>query len=84
MPSAFCLLAERATNAPPRKENGFLPDLEAIPADVAKKAKILYLNYPNNPTGAVADKEFFQKAVEFAKTYDIIVCHDAAYTEIAS
>jgi LL-diaminopimelate aminotransferase len=65
------------------EENGFLPDLEAIPADVAKKAKILYLNYPNNPTGAVADKEFFQKAVEFAKTYDIIVCHDAAYTEIA-
>ena len=65
------------------EENGFLPDLEAIPADVAKKAKILYLNYPYNPTGAVADKEFFQKAVEFAKTYDIIVCHDAAYTEIA-
>lgn len=64
-------------------ENGFLPDLGAIPADVAKRAKILYLNYPNNPTGAVADLAFFQEVVEFAKENDIIVCHDAAYTEVA-
>lgn len=64
-------------------ENNFLPDLDAIPEDVAKKAKILYINYPNNPTGAVADLAFFEKVVAFAKKYDIIVCHDAAYTEVA-
>lgn len=64
-------------------ENGFLPDLSAIPTEVAKKAKLLYLNYPNNPTGAVADLDFFKEVVAFAKANDIIVCHDAAYTEIA-
>lgn len=64
-------------------ENGFLPDLSVIPTEVAKKAKLLYLNYPNNPTGAVADLDFFKEVVAFAKANDIIVCHDAAYTEIA-
>ncbi|MDI6829528.1 MAG: LL-diaminopimelate aminotransferase [Armatimonadota bacterium] len=63
-------------------ENGFLPDLSAIPSDVARKSKILYLNYPNNPTGAVATPEFFADVVRFAKEYDIIVCHDAAYSEV--
>lgn len=63
--------------------NGFLPDLSAIPTTVAKQAKLMFLNYPNNPTGALANKEFFAEVVEFAKTYDIVVCHDAAYTEIA-
>ncbi len=65
------------------EENGFLPDLSAIPVDIAKKAKIMFLNYPNNPTGAMATEEFFQDVVRFAKEYDIVVCHDAAYTEIA-
>ncbi|NTU77328.1 MAG: aminotransferase class I/II-fold pyridoxal phosphate-dependent enzyme, partial [Alphaproteobacteria bacterium] len=64
------------------RENKFLPDLNAIPADVARKAKVMFINYPNNPTGAVAGKEFFEKVVAFAKANDIIVCHDAAYTEM--
>ncbi|GAW93948.1 LL-diaminopimelate aminotransferase [Calderihabitans maritimus] len=67
---------------PLREENGFLPDLESIPSEVARKAKLMFLNYPNNPTGALADEEFFRQVVEFAKNYDLIVCHDAAYSEI--
>jgi LL-diaminopimelate aminotransferase len=63
-------------------ENGFLPDLTAIPSDVAKRAKLLFLNYPNNPTGAIATPEFFADVVAFAKEHDILVCHDAAYSEI--
>ncbi len=68
---------------PLNEENGFLPDLEAIPAEVAAKAKIMWLNYPNNPTSAVADIDYFTKVVEFARAHDIVVCHDAPYTEIA-
>ena len=64
------------------EENDFLPDLEAIPEDVAKRAKIIFINYPNNPTSAVASKDFFNQVVDFAKRYNVIVCHDAAYTEI--
>jgi len=67
---------------PLKAENGMLPDLNAIPDEVARRAKIMFINYPNNPTGAVADINFFSKVVEFAKNYDLIVCHDAAYTEI--
>jgi LL-diaminopimelate aminotransferase len=68
---------------PLREENSFLPDLEAIPADILKQAKLLWLNYPNNPTGAVADLDFFQRVVDLARQYEIAVCHDAAYTEVA-
>jgi LL-diaminopimelate aminotransferase len=68
---------------PLREENGFLPDLDGIPAKIAKKAKVLWINYPNNPTGAVAGIDFFEKVVAFAKKHDIAVCHDAPYTEIA-
>ena len=64
-------------------ENGFLPDLDAIPDEVAARAKIMFLNYPNNPTSAVADLEFFTQVVEFARERKIVVCHDAAYTEMA-
>jgi len=64
------------------EDNGFLPDFEAVPEEIARRAKLMFLNYPNNPTGAVADIEFFKKAVDFAKEYDIIICHDAAYSEI--
>jgi LL-diaminopimelate aminotransferase len=67
---------------PLREENGFLPDLASIPADVLKRAKMLYLNYPNNPTGAVATEAFFRLVVEFAKTNDILVVHDAAYAAL--
>ena len=68
---------------PLTEENNFLPDLNAIPAEVASKAKVLWLNYPNNPTAAVADLSFFERAVAFAKKYDLFLCHDAAYTEVA-
>ncbi|NLL20891.1 MAG: LL-diaminopimelate aminotransferase [Firmicutes bacterium] len=65
------------------KEKGFLPDLRSIPVEAASRAKLLFLNYPNNPTGAVATKEFFEEAVSFAREYNLIICHDAAYNEIA-
>ncbi len=64
------------------EKNGFLPDLDAIPADVASKAKILFINYPNNPTAAVADIAFYKKAVDFAKKYDILLASDLAYSEM--
>ncbi|MDP2661370.1 MAG: LL-diaminopimelate aminotransferase, partial [Dehalococcoidia bacterium] len=65
------------------EENGWLPDLDSIPPEVARKAKVMWLNYPNNPTSAVAPLDYFNKVVEFAKRYDIAVCHDAPYTEVA-
>ena len=65
------------------EENGWLPDLDAIPQDAARKAKVIWLNYPNNPTGAIADGDYFAKVVEFAKAYDIAVLHDASYSEVA-
>jgi LL-diaminopimelate aminotransferase len=68
---------------PLRKENGFLPDLSQIPKGVAEKAKLLFINYPNNPTSAIAEKSFFEEVVAFAKRHQIIVCHDAAYSEMA-
>ena len=64
-------------------KNNFLPDLDNIPGDVLEKTKVLWLNYPNNPTGAVADLKFFNKAVEFAKKHDICICHDGPYSEVA-
>ncbi len=67
---------------PLTEENGFLPDLDKIPQDIAEKAKLMFINYPNNPTGAVATMEFFDKVVAFAKKNNVIVCHDAAYTEV--
>ncbi|MCX7619047.1 LL-diaminopimelate aminotransferase [Tepidiforma sp.] len=66
-----------------RRENGWLPDLDAIPVDVARKAKVLWLNYPNNPTGAVAPLEFFEKAVAWAKKYDVAILHDNPYCDVA-
>ena len=63
-------------------ERGFLPDLEAIPTDIARRAKMLWLNYPNNPTSAMADLSFFEQAVAFARKNDILICHDAPYCEV--
>jgi LL-diaminopimelate aminotransferase len=81
--SVGTLFAEGTPHAVPlTRENGFLPDLEAIPEDVARRAKLLFINYPNNPTAAVADRSFFERVVEFARRHNVIVCHDAAYTEI--
>jgi LL-diaminopimelate aminotransferase len=65
------------------RSNNFLPDLRAIPADVLKKAKMLVINYPNNPTAAVAGRDFYAEVVEFALQHKLIVVSDAAYTEIA-
>ena len=61
-------------------ERGFLPDLGAIPPETARRAKMLWLNYPNNPTGAAASLDFFGEAVNFARRYDLLLCHDAAYS----
>jgi LL-diaminopimelate aminotransferase len=67
---------------PLRADREFLPDLDAVPADVLRRAKMLFLNYPNNPTAAVATREFFGRVVEFARSHGIIVCHDAMYSEL--
>ena len=67
---------------PLKKENGFLPDLNAIPSEIAKKAKIMFLNYPNNPTASVAEKDFIKEAIDFCVDYNIILAHDAAYSEL--
>jgi LL-diaminopimelate aminotransferase len=64
------------------KENGFVPDLDRIPSDIAKKAKLMFINYPNNPTAATCDRQFFRKVVDFAREYTIIVAHDAAYADV--
>jgi LL-diaminopimelate aminotransferase len=72
MPVYFPLLPAR----------GYLPDLADIPSETAKQAKLMWLNYPNNPTGAVATAAFFGEAVDFARQYNILLCHDAAYTQI--
>ena len=67
---------------PLRAENGFLPLLKEIPTDVARRAKLMFINYPNNPTGAMATDDFYHEVIAFAKEFDILVCHDAAYSEI--
>lgn len=66
---------------PLEKKNRFLPDFERIPGDVASRAKLLFLNYPNNPTAATADSAFFEKVVDFARRTGVVVCHDNAYSE---
>ncbi len=68
---------------PLTRENGFLPDLNAIPPQVARDAKAFFFNYPNNPTAAVADLDFFARVAAFCREYKIIAVHDAAYTELA-
>jgi LL-diaminopimelate aminotransferase len=68
---------------PINEANDYLPDLDSIPEDILKRARVLWLNYPNNPTGATTGLDFFDKAVKFAKAHNIIICHDAPYTEVA-
>ncbi len=67
---------------PLKKENNFFPDFDDIPGGIRNKAKLMFLNYPNNPTSAIATKEFFSEAVKFAEKYNIIIAHDAAYNEL--
>jgi len=77
------LMAGGETHAMPLlEENGFLPDLSAIPADVARRAKLLWLNYPNNPTGATAPLSFYADAVAFCREHNILLVNDAAYSEV--
>jgi len=65
------------------EENNFLPDLDVIPADILKRAKLLWISYPNNPTSAVADIDFFNRIVKFAQQHDLAICHDGPYSEVA-
>lgn len=76
----FC--GAEVVRVPLREENGFLPDLAAIPADAARRAKLFWVCYPNNPTGALATPEFFAELARFARKHDVIVASDAAYSEI--
>ena len=80
--NATILAGGEPYSMPLLEENGFLPDFDKIPEDVARKAKLMFLNYPNNPTGAVCDLEFYQKAVDYCKKYDILLCSDQAYCEM--
>jgi LL-diaminopimelate aminotransferase len=75
-------LGGRVHNLPLTEENQFLPDLAAVPPEVLQHAKVLVLNYPNNPTGASATPEFFERAVEFARKHRLVVIHDAAYAAL--
>lgn len=70
-------------NIPLEKENGFLPDLESIPAEIRKRAKLLVINYPNNPTGARATESFYRDVIEFALKNNVVVIQDAAYAALA-
>jgi len=75
-------LGGRVVNLELKEENNFLPDLKSIDAETAKQAKLLYLNYPNNPTGANAPRKFYEEVVEFARANDIVVVQDAAYATL--
>jgi LL-diaminopimelate aminotransferase len=75
------LAGAEAVLMPLLPERGFAPDLDAIGSDVAARARLLYLNYPNNPTGAVVPDGLFERAVEFAREHDVLIVHDASYTE---
>ncbi len=81
-PSCTVLAGGTPYYMPLKYENGFLPDLDSIPPETVKKAKIMFLNYPNNPTAAVADREFIKHAVDFCVDSGIVLAHDAAYSEI--
>jgi LL-diaminopimelate aminotransferase len=75
------LAGAEAVLMPLLPERGFAPDLDAIGGEVARRARLMYLNYPNNPTGAVVPDGLFERAVEFAREHDVLVVHDASYTE---
>ncbi|MFP4035965.1 MAG: LL-diaminopimelate aminotransferase [Desulfobacteraceae bacterium] len=81
--AAVIFAGGRSIFMPLLQENGFLPDLDSVPEETARAARMMFINYPNNPTAATADRSFFERVVDFASRHDIIVCHDAAYTEMA-
>lgn len=81
--AGLLLASGEKVSVPLLEENNFLPDLRKIDPDIARKAKLMVLNYPNNPTAAVASLTFFEEVVKFAKEYDLLICHDVAYSELA-
>ncbi|HKB48208.1 MAG TPA: LL-diaminopimelate aminotransferase [Ktedonobacterales bacterium] len=81
-PTAVALAGGACYDLPLDAADGWLPDLDAIPTDVAARAKTLWLNYPNNPTGACASRAFFERAVRFAHDHDVLLVHDMAYAEV--
>ncbi len=81
-PVATIFAGGKAHIMPLVKKNDFFPDLKIIPASILKKAKLMFINYPNNPTSAIAGKDFYKAVINFAVKNNIIVCHDAAYSEI--
>ncbi len=80
--TAVILSGGRPVDLPLKVEDGFLPDLDAVEREVWEKARVLFINYPNNPTSAVADLSFFEKAVFYARRYRVVLAHDNAYSEI--
>lgn len=81
--SGTILAGGEVYDLPLKEENSFLPDLEKVDRGILERSKIIFLNYPNNPTGAVCDRTFYEKIVDFASRNDIIVASDAAYTELS-
>lgn len=81
--SAVILAGGEPYFMPLLEKNGYLPEFDLIDSQVAKKTKLMFLNYPHNPTGAVCDASFFDTVVDYAKEHNILICHDAAYTEMA-
>jgi LL-diaminopimelate aminotransferase len=81
-PVATLFAGGKCHEMPLLEKNNYLPDLQAIPANIIKKAKLMFINYPNNPTAACADKAFYKGIIKFAADNNILICHDAAYSEI--
>lgn len=79
---AMIIAGAEPVSIPLREETGFLPDLSKIPEKMLKKTRMIVLNYPNNPTSAVATKEFFTELVELAHKYNFVICHDSAYIDV--
>ncbi len=79
---AISFAGGHAIRIPLTAEKGFLPDLQSIPPELALKARIMFINYPNNPTAAVADRPFFERVLDFARRYDIVILSDNAYSEV--
>ncbi len=77
------LAGGRVEPVPLLRENGFLPNLDSIPPDVARRARMMWVNYPNNPTAAVAPPEFYRRLIDWAKAYEVVVVHDNPYSEIS-
>lgn len=82
-PTAVALAGGASYPLPLRPERGWLPDLAGVPADVLARARTLWLNYPNNPTGATADLDFYAEAVAFARRHDLLIISDMAYSEVS-